>query len=105
VNISVFAFDGISDSNFSHEIPEMIPGLEPINSSFCLTDPTDHRFQYMLALRTRFAHFLHKASGVLRTRGEENTVDAVMILVSHALFLVKVGITNGVDLGHPNIFA
>lgn len=59
----------------------MIGILEPVAACFALNDPTDPRHQYVTALRTRFGKFLHKASQSLRQQGEENTVDAVMMLV------------------------
>jgi proteasome activator subunit 4 len=65
-----------------NEIPEMIAGIDPLNAGFCLTDPNDPRYQYMSSLRLRFGEFLHKASVSLRQQGEENTVDAVHMLVS-----------------------
>ena len=65
-----------------NEIPEMIASIEPITSGFCLTDPNDPRHQYITSLRHRFGEFLHKASVSLRSQGDENTVDAVHMLVS-----------------------
>ena len=66
----------------SDEIPEMIGHIESINSGFCLTDISDPRYQYITSLRRRFGIFLHTASVNLRQQGEENTVDAVDMLVS-----------------------
>jgi proteasome activator subunit 4 len=66
----------------SDEIPEMIASIESVKSGFCLTDITDHRYQYIASLKHRFGIFLHNASANLRQQGEENTVDAVEILVS-----------------------
>ncbi|KAJ7071321.1 hypothetical protein C8F01DRAFT_1216892 [Mycena amicta] len=64
------------------EIEEMIGIIEPLESGFVLTDPTDPRYQYLSALRRRFGDFLHTASRSLYQRqGEENTVDAVEILL------------------------
>lgn len=60
----------------------MIGTIKPISSAFCLTDPTDSRYQLVLSLKQRFARFLHNASISLREQGEENTVDAVLMLVS-----------------------
>lgn len=60
----------------------MIGKITPIESAFCLTDPTDPRYQFVLSLKQRFARFLHDASISLREQGEENTVDAVLMLVS-----------------------
>lgn len=60
----------------------MIANLQPINSGFCLTDPSDRDYVFITSLRKRFGQFLHEASVSLRQQGEENTVDAVQILVS-----------------------
>lgn len=60
----------------------MIAVMEPVNSCFVLTDPDDPRFQYVSNLRRDYGEFLHKASVSLRQQGEENTVDAVSMLVS-----------------------
>ncbi|TFK76829.1 hypothetical protein BDN72DRAFT_890635 [Pluteus cervinus] len=68
-------------SDILHDIPEMIASIEPIVSGFCLNDPKDPRYQYMKGLKHRFGTFLHDASVSLRQQGEENTVDAVDMLV------------------------
>jgi proteasome activator subunit 4 len=65
-----------------NELPEMIASIEPINSGFAITDHKDPRARFYLALRERFGKFLHEASVSLRQQGEENTVDAVHVLVS-----------------------
>lgn len=64
-----------------NELPEMIASVEPLNSGFALNDPTDPRHQYMTTLKRRFGDFLHRASLSLQQQGEENTVDAVHMLV------------------------
>ena len=69
----------------SGEIPEMIASVEPLNSGFILTDPSDPRYQYILKLKGRFGVLLHDASVSLRQQGEENTLDAVQMLVSTRL--------------------
>ncbi|TFY83737.1 hypothetical protein EWM64_g269 [Hericium alpestre] len=63
-----------------NEIPEMIASVDPINSGFAMS-PEDPRAQYYTALRQRFGKFLHNASVSLRQQGEENTVDAVDLLL------------------------
>ncbi|EGN99641.1 hypothetical protein SERLA73DRAFT_159863 [Serpula lacrymans var. lacrymans S7.3] len=68
-------------SDVLNEIPEMIASIENLNSGFCLTDPDDERFQFIISLRHRFGQFLHKASISLQQQGEENTVDAVQVLL------------------------
>lgn len=66
----------------SHEIPEMIASVDPLKSGFALDDPSDPRHIYITALKRRFGEFLHDASTCLLMQGEENTVDAVHMLVS-----------------------
>ncbi|KAJ3973169.1 hypothetical protein EV361DRAFT_980091 [Lentinula raphanica] len=79
-------------SDILDEIPEMIAALEPLNAGFCLTDSNDPRHQYMSKLRSRFGEFLHKASVSLRQQGEENTVDAVhMLLRSIRTYMLEYG--------------
>ncbi|KAF8203239.1 hypothetical protein BJ912DRAFT_842338 [Pholiota molesta] len=73
--------DATQTSDILEEIPEMIASIDPINSGFALTDPDDPRYQYVAGVRARFGNFLHAASVNLRQQGEENTVDAVQILV------------------------
>lgn len=60
----------------------MIANVDPVHSGFCLTDPSDPEYVFITSLRNRFGRFLHDASVSLRQQGEENTVDAVQILVS-----------------------
>ncbi|KAL0950828.1 hypothetical protein HGRIS_007590 [Hohenbuehelia grisea] len=74
------------------EIPEMVANLDSVESNFCLSDPSDPRHQYMTSLRQRFGTFLHNASVSLRQQGEENTVDAVSMLVrSIRVFMLEYG--------------
>ncbi|KAF9270499.1 ARM repeat-containing protein [Marasmius fiardii PR-910] len=79
-------------SDILDEIPEMIASCEPLKASFCLTDPSTEHYIYMHSLRNRFGQFLHKASVSLRQQGEENTVDAVqMLLRSIKTYLLEYG--------------
>ncbi|KAF7339921.1 Membrane protein [Mycena venus] len=71
----------IRTSDILHEIEEMIGIIEPLNSGFVLTDPADPRYIYISSLRQRFGEFLHEASKSLLQQGEENTVDAVEMLL------------------------
>ena len=64
----------------------MIASIEPLISGFALSDPTDSRHQYITQLKKRFGAFLRKASNELRRQGEENTVDAVQMLVGFSPF-------------------
>ncbi|TRM60121.1 hypothetical protein BD626DRAFT_571905 [Schizophyllum amplum] len=83
---------GKQDTDILNEIPEMIANLEPCNAGFCLTDPEDSRYQYVMSLKRRFGSLLHSASTSLRQQGEENTVDAVLILVrSIRSFMLEYG--------------
>ncbi|GBE78103.1 hypothetical protein SCP_0109850 [Sparassis crispa] len=71
----------IATSDILNEIPEMIASIQPISSGFCLMDDQDPRHQYISLLKRRFGRFLHDASIALRQQGEENTVDAVNMLI------------------------
>lgn len=73
--------DSIIANCFSNNIPEMVELTEPLNSSFVLKDPSDPRHTYFIGLRHRFGRFLFAASSSLRDQGEENTIDAVNVLV------------------------
>lgn len=66
----------------------MIGHIEPLSSCFVLTDPSDPRYKYLTSLRRRFGTFLKSASSSLRQQGEENTVDAVHMLVRYSLRLL-----------------
>ncbi|KAJ7785985.1 hypothetical protein B0H16DRAFT_1488812 [Mycena metata] len=73
--------EAMKTSDILHEIDEMIGIVEPLNSGFVLTNPADPRYQYISSLRRRFGEFLHQASKSLLQQGEENTVDAVEMLI------------------------
>ncbi|KAG6832246.1 hypothetical protein H0H92_004211 [Tricholoma furcatifolium] len=75
------AASATATSDILNEIPEMIASVDPIASGFCLTDAEDSRYQYISSLRNRFGIFLHNASKSLQQQGEENTVDAVDMLI------------------------
>ncbi|KAK7064490.1 membrane protein [Favolaschia claudopus] len=68
-------------SDILYEIEEMIGVIEPLNSGFVFTDPQDPHHVYISSLRNRFGQFLHEASNSLLQQGEENTVDAVEMLI------------------------
>jgi len=72
----------LTTSDIINEIPEMIASVESLASGFCLTDPQDARYKYIAGLRRRFGEFLHAVSVSLQKQGEENTVDAVQMLIS-----------------------
>lgn len=59
----------------------MIASVDPLKSGFALDDPSDPRHVYITKLKRKFGEFLHKASVSLLQQGEENTVDAVHMLV------------------------
>ncbi|EJD55475.1 hypothetical protein AURDEDRAFT_109790 [Auricularia subglabra TFB-10046 SS5] len=88
--IPTFLKEHISDEEYRrsfdttdilNELPEFIATVDPIESGFILTDPDDPRYKTVHALRQRFGTFLHRASTRLLSQGEENTVDAVQMLI------------------------
>ncbi|EPQ60969.1 hypothetical protein GLOTRDRAFT_135553 [Gloeophyllum trabeum ATCC 11539] len=68
-------------SDILNEIPEMIATVEALECGFPLSDPQDERYQYISTLRRRYGEFLHFASISLLKQGEENTLDAVHMLI------------------------
>ncbi|KAF9036519.1 hypothetical protein BDZ89DRAFT_1100671 [Hymenopellis radicata] len=79
-------------SDILDEIPEMLASVPPMTAGFCLTDRSDPKYQYIRSLRHRYGVFLHSASVSLRQQGEENTVDAVHMLIrSFRVYLLEYG--------------
>ncbi|KZT19390.1 hypothetical protein NEOLEDRAFT_1142177 [Neolentinus lepideus HHB14362 ss-1] len=68
-------------SDILNEIPEMIATVESLECGFPLSDPSDARYQYITSLRRQYGEFLHRASESLLKQGEENTLDAVYMLI------------------------
>ncbi|KAG1716353.1 hypothetical protein ID866_837 [Astraeus odoratus] len=82
----------VETTDIINEIPEMIASVDSLNSGFCLTDPNDKRYRYINNLRRQFGEFLHRASLILRDQWEENTVDAVQMLISSIrVYLLEYG--------------
>lgn len=65
--------------------------MDPLESGFVLKNPEDPRYKTVHGLRRRFGNFLHRASACLLRQGEENTVDAVHMLV--CLFVHSLSVT------------
>ena len=69
--------------DFAHsrnEIPEFIATVESISSGFALLDG-DPRHKFVMDLRDQFGDFLRRAGQYLRSKGPENTLDAVHMLI------------------------
>ncbi|KZW02065.1 hypothetical protein EXIGLDRAFT_736784 [Exidia glandulosa HHB12029] len=88
--IPTFLKEHISDEEYQRsftttdildELPEFIATVEPLESGFVLKNPEDPRYQKVYQMRQRFGNFLHRASTCLLRQGEENTVDAVQMLI------------------------
>ncbi|KAG9025662.1 hypothetical protein FRB95_009933 [Tulasnella sp. JGI-2019a] len=76
------AYAAAATSDVFHELPEFIANVASIQAGFALDDPKDPRYQQVSNLRGRIGLFLHQASLSLRNKGDENTVPAVLILIS-----------------------
>lgn len=71
-----------SDEGLHREsLPEMVASGAGVACGYPLNDDNDPRRQKLMKYRRRFANFLISASRVLRQQGEENTVDAILMLV------------------------
>ncbi|KAG8874746.1 hypothetical protein FRB97_005668 [Tulasnella sp. 331] len=76
------ALAAATSSDVFHELPEFIATVKSIESGFALNDKNDIRYRQVAKLRERISRFLHKASASLRNKGDENTVPAVLMLIS-----------------------
>ena len=78
----------------------MIGRSLPLASCFVLTDEKDSRYQYLAGIRRKFGSLLKAASSSLRQQGEENTVDAVYLLVCLIRVIVLHVTNHEQDTGH-----
>ena len=83
----------------------MIAVMGPVKAGFALSNPTDPRHQYITTVRQRFGHLLHKASASLLRQGEENTVDAVQMLVGRSRIVSSLATNSMTDWVIANIYA
>jgi proteasome activator subunit 4 len=77
------------------EIPELIVSFLDVKAGFTLTDPTDPRFQKVIADKSRFGDICQRAAAALRKNtGGEDHIDAV-IGVTRAIetFLLGYGLS------------
>lgn len=74
-----------------NEIPEFIATVNPISSGFALKEG-DPRHAVVMSLRQQFGDFLRRAGELLRSKGPENTLDAVhMLLRCIRTFMLEYG--------------
>lgn len=65
-----------------NELNEFIASVKPLRSGFVFDNLADPRYQSINLLKQRFGSFLHTASVRLAVDGDENSVDAILMLVS-----------------------
>lgn len=73
--------ESCGSSDVLNELPEFIASVKPVKSGFVFDSPSDPRYTLVSGLRDRFARFLHSASEKLVDEGDENTVDAILMLI------------------------
>lgn len=61
---------------------ELMKPLPPYKAGFVLSDPKDSRYQRVKEFRKRAGDMLHRASAMMRTAGDDNSVDSVKLLVA-----------------------
>ncbi|KAJ7293229.1 hypothetical protein C8J57DRAFT_19449 [Mycena rebaudengoi] len=87
------------------EIADIVVKHLDVNAGFTLTDPSDLRYQKVVADRTRFGEVVQRAARALRqnTEGEDH-IDAVMgVTRSIDVFLLSYAMTRGsIDALHKN---
>lgn len=76
--------DGMEAPTF---LPEKLTALSrPYKAGFLLSDPSDPRYQRVVAFRTRAGNMLHRAASIMRTAGgdsdSDSGVDSVKLLVA-----------------------
>jgi proteasome activator subunit 4 len=78
------------------EIEELTARSLDVKAGFTLTDPSDPRYQSVVAHRARFADFLHRASVSLQQSGGEDHIDAVMSVTKGIdVYLLEYGMSRG----------
>lgn len=82
-------------------IPEMVARCTVIEVGYPLKDAQDPRFLKIMGYRKRFVDFLLRSSALLRQQGEENTVDAInMVIASFRTYLFENGSADSEDWGY-----
>ncbi|KAG8866672.1 hypothetical protein FRC20_007837 [Serendipita sp. 405] len=89
-----------ANTDLPESLPEMVAWTAQIEVNYPLRDEKDLRRQKLLEHRRRFREFLLKSSQVLRQQGEENTVDAIhMVISSFRTYLLENGAPDIEDWG------
>ncbi|BGP18854.1 hypothetical protein JCM10213_003509 [Rhodosporidiobolus nylandii] len=69
-------------SDAGDEVPEFIAHQPTCEASFPLKDPKDPRHRFVVDLRNRCADFLHRAVQALKSSGQEDSVDAIKMVIA-----------------------
>ncbi|GAA5854935.1 hypothetical protein JCM8547_004128 [Rhodosporidiobolus lusitaniae] len=73
---------GQQASDAGDEIPEFIDHMPTCKASIPLTDPKDPRHRFVVDLRDRVADLLHRSVQALKSSGQEDSVDAIKMVIS-----------------------
>ncbi|GAA6008845.1 hypothetical protein JCM10207_001745 [Rhodosporidiobolus poonsookiae] len=69
-------------SDAGDEVPEFINHMPTCRASIPLSDPKDPRHRFVVDLRNRASDFLHRAVQALKSSGQEDSVDAIKMVIS-----------------------
>ncbi|GAA5836406.1 hypothetical protein JCM11251_007072, partial [Rhodosporidiobolus azoricus] len=73
---------GQQASDAGDEVPEFIDYMPTCKASIPLTDSKDPRHRYVVDLRNRIGDFLHRSVQALKSSGQEDSVDAIKMVIS-----------------------
>ncbi|GAA5988215.1 hypothetical protein JCM11641_001615, partial [Rhodosporidiobolus odoratus] len=73
---------GQQASDAGDEIPEFIDHMPTCEAAFPLKDPKDPRHRFIVDLRERCADFLHRAIQVLKASEQDDSVDAIKMVIA-----------------------
>ncbi|GAA6033408.1 hypothetical protein JCM8097_006736 [Rhodosporidiobolus ruineniae] len=73
---------GQSASDIGDEVPEFVNHMPTCKANIPLSDPNDPRHRFVVDLRTRIGDFLHRSVQSLKSSGQEDSVDAIKMVIS-----------------------
>ncbi|GAA5959559.1 hypothetical protein JCM21900_003196 [Sporobolomyces salmonicolor] len=73
---------GLPASDAGDEVPEFIDHIPSCEANIPLSDPKDPRHRFVVDLRTRAGQLFHAGVQVLRSDGEQDSIDCVKMIIS-----------------------
>ncbi|GAA5921528.1 hypothetical protein JCM1841_000553 [Sporobolomyces salmonicolor] len=73
---------GLPASDAGDEVPDFIDHIPSCKANIPLSDPKDPRHRFVVDLRTRAGQLFHAGVQVLRSDGEQDSIDCVKMIIS-----------------------